>query len=158
VICCGDSCRFPVIGEGCDSFQSGPSSHTNSSCFSNNGVVRIGVGRGNCEDDALGGGVSVFSESSFHFPVTGGDWNSFHSGGVDLSLGNIFVSGFSGSGGVLRLRDIKTMRGNCNEDATGGDSCGVILGKGGISHGSGIRSSEEGVVLLMGGRGICSNC
>ena len=39
---------------------------------------------------------------------------------------------------------------SCDDDATGGDDCGVILGKGGMSHGSGIRSSEEGVVLLGG--------
>jgi len=25
-ICCGESCCFPVIEEGCDSFQDGPSS------------------------------------------------------------------------------------------------------------------------------------
>jgi len=48
------------------------------------------------------------------------------------------------------------MRGNCDEDATGGDDCGVILGKGGISHGRGIRSSEDGAVFLIGGNGISS--
>ena len=37
--CRGESCHFPVLGEGCDSFQDGPSSQTNSSCFSNKGVV-----------------------------------------------------------------------------------------------------------------------
>jgi len=37
--CRGDSCRFPVLGEGCDSFQVGPSSRTNSLCFSNRGMV-----------------------------------------------------------------------------------------------------------------------
>ena len=40
----GESCCFPVFGEGCDSFQSGPSSQVNSSCFSNKGVVQIGAG------------------------------------------------------------------------------------------------------------------
>jgi len=39
VTCHGDSCRFPVEGEGCDAFQDGPSSRMNSLCFSNKGVV-----------------------------------------------------------------------------------------------------------------------
>ena len=37
--CHGDSCRFPVLGKGCDSFQTGPSSRMNFLCFSNKGVV-----------------------------------------------------------------------------------------------------------------------
>jgi len=37
--CRGDSCHFPVMGEGCNSFQASPSSRTNSLCFSGNGVV-----------------------------------------------------------------------------------------------------------------------
>ena len=37
--CHGDSCRFPVVGEGCNSFQDGPSFRTNSSCFLSNGVT-----------------------------------------------------------------------------------------------------------------------
>jgi len=41
------------------------------------------------------------------------------------------------------------MRGSCDEDATGGDGCGMVLGKGEISHGRGIRSSEEGAVHLV---------
>jgi len=69
---------------------------------------------------------------------------------------------------------IETMRGNfegdviggdahdsgrsCNDDATGGDNHGVILGKGGMSHGRGMRSSEEGAVFLIGGNGILSDC
>jgi len=32
------------------------------------------------------------------------------------------------------------------------------LGKGGMSHGRGMRSSEEGAVLLMGGNDIFSVC
>ena len=32
----------------------------------------------------------------------------------------------------------------------------MIFGKGGISHGRGIRSSEEGAVHLDGGKGISS--
>jgi len=39
VTCCGDSCHFPMLGEGCDPFQDGPSSQTNSPCFSSRGVV-----------------------------------------------------------------------------------------------------------------------
>jgi len=50
------------------------------------------------------------------------------------------------------------MRGNCGEGTTGVDDCEVILGKGGISHGRGMRSSEEGVVLLTGGNGMLSVC
>jgi len=47
---------------------------------------------------------------------------------------------------------------SCDEDATGGDGCGVILGKGGISHGRGMESSEEGVVHLTGGNSTLSVC
>jgi len=50
------------------------------------------------------------------------------------------------------------MRGNCDDDSTWGDGCGVILGKGGISHGRGMRSSEEGAVFLTGGNGTLSIC
>jgi len=46
---------------------------------------------------------------------------------------------------------------SCNDDATGGDDCGAILGNGGTSHGRGMRSSDEGLVIfLMGGSGISS--
>jgi len=45
-----------------------------------------------------------------------------------------------------------------DDDATSGDDCGVILGKGGMSHGRGIRSSEEGAVFLTGGNGTFSGC
>jgi len=38
--CHGDSCCFPKIGDGCDSFQRGPSLRMNSLCFSSNGVTR----------------------------------------------------------------------------------------------------------------------
>jgi len=37
--CHGDSRRFPTLGDGCDSIQSGPPSQTTSLCFSNKGVV-----------------------------------------------------------------------------------------------------------------------
>ena len=37
--CHGDSRRFPVLGEGCDCCQDGPSSQVNSSCFSSKGVT-----------------------------------------------------------------------------------------------------------------------
>jgi len=48
--------------------------------------------------------------------------------------------------------------GSCDDDATGGDGCGVILGNGGISHGRGMRLSEEGAVHLVGGNGMFSVC
>jgi len=83
VTCCGDSCRFPVLGEGCDSFQDGPSSQTNSLCFSNKGTVRIGAGRsGRQGGGVIGGCGSTSGESSFRFPVNGVYPVSFHSGGV----------------------------------------------------------------------------
>jgi len=47
---------------------------------------------------------------------------------------------------------------SCDDDATGGDDCGVIFGNGGISHGRGMRSSKEGVVHLTGGNGMLSVC
>ena len=80
--CRGDSHRFPVLGEGCSSAHNGPSLQVNSSCFSNKGVMRIGAGRGNRDEDAFGGEGSGGGESSFRFPSCDGDWNSFHSGGV----------------------------------------------------------------------------
>jgi len=81
--CCGDSRRFPVLGEGCFSAHDGPSLRVNSSCFSNKGVMRIGLGRGSRDEDAFGIEGSNGGESSFRFPIVDGDWNSFHSGGVD---------------------------------------------------------------------------
>jgi len=47
---------------------------------------------------------------------------------------------------------------SCDDDATGGDGCGGVFGKGGISHGRGIESSEEGVVHLTGSNGRLSVC
>jgi len=98
-ICHGDSCRFPV--EGCSSFQTGPSSQTNSSCFSGKGVVRMGGICSSCDDDATGGEGSVSGESSFRFPIIGGCWNSSHSGGVGLSFDNILKSGCLGNRGLV---------------------------------------------------------
>jgi len=47
--------------------------------------------------------------------------------------------------------------GRNDDEATGGDFCGVSLGNGGMSHGRGIRSSEDGaVIFLTGGIGILS--
>ena len=78
VTCCGDSCRFLKIGDGCSLDQlGGPSLLTNGSssvrgCLGN-GVVRMG---GICrvrDDEAMGGEDSVLGESSFRFPVTGSD-------------------------------------------------------------------------------------
>ena len=52
---------------------------------------------------------------------------------------------------------IETMGGGSDDDAAGGDDCEVALGGRGISHGRGMRSSEEGaVIFLMGGNGISS--
>jgi len=41
----------------------------------------------------MGGDDSSSGESSFHFPVTGDGWNSFHSGGVGSSFDNVLKSG-----------------------------------------------------------------
>jgi len=174
VTCHGDSCHFPVLGEGCDSFQVGPSSRTNSLCFSTKGMVRMGGIHGVRGDDAIRGEGSISGESSFRFPMMGGRWYSSQSSGVGLSLDNILESGCLGSKGLVRLSVIETMGGNsdgivtgdstcgseksCDDDATGGDGCGVILGKGGISHGRGMESSEEGAVHLTGGNGTLSIC
>jgi len=47
--------------------------------------------------------------------------------------------------------------GRNDDEATGGDFCGVSLGNGGMSHGRGMRSSEDGpVIFLVGGNGISS--
>jgi len=86
------------------------------------------------------------------------------------------MRGFFGSRGVVRLGVIETMRGNSgggstgngisssgrnDVEATGGDDRGVISLKGGISHGRGIRSRDEGPTCfftdgLIGGNGISS--
>jgi len=161
--CHGDSCRFPVIGEGCKLAQEGgPSLLTNGlssvrGCLGN-GVIQMGGTCGRCDDDATGGEDCVSGESSFRFPVIGRGWTLFHSGGVGLlTSGSSSVKGCFGSNGVVQLGVIETIRGNSDEDATGGDGCGVIFGKGGISHGRGMRSSEEGMVFfLIGGNGTSS--
>ena len=62
------------------------------------------------------------------------------------------------SGGGLTGSGIGSSRRNDNE-ATGGDTCGVLLGIEGMSHGRGIRSSDDGpmyLVGLMGGNRISS--
>jgi len=180
--CRSDSCRFPVIGDGCSLDQlGGPSLLTNGSssmrgCLGN-GVVRMGEIRGNRNDEATGGEDFVSGESSFRFPVTGSDWTRFHSGGVGLlDKGSLSVRGFFGSKGVVQLGVIETMRGNSgdgstgsgigssgrnDDEATGGDDRGVIPLKGGISHGRGMRSRDEGPTYcftdgLDGGNGISS--
>jgi len=87
VICRGDSCRFPVIGDGCLLAQlGGPSLLTSSSssisgCLGN-GVVRIGGSRGGREEGVTGGGEPTLGDNSFRFPVAGSNWTLFHSGGV----------------------------------------------------------------------------
>jgi len=75
-----------------------------------------------------------------------------------LTRGSDSVRGCLGNKGVVQLGVIETIRGSCDEDATGGDSCKVVLGKGGISHGRGMRSSKEGAVFLIGGNGMFSSC
>jgi len=58
---------------------------------------------------------------------------------------------------VVQLGVIETMRGRGDIGLTGGDGCGVSLGNGGMSHGRGMRSSEDGsVIFLIGGNGISS--
>ena len=70
------------------------------------------------------------------------------SNGVGRSLGSIP----HGTGSCV----IETMGGSPDDDVTGGDGCGMILGIGGISHGRGMRSSDEGPTCLTGGSGIFS--
>ena len=170
VTCHGDSCHFPVMGEGCLLNQLGGSCLlTNGSssvrgCLGN-GVVRMGGIRGSQDDEATGGEDFVSGESSFRFPVTGSDWTCFHSGGVGLlDDGSLSVRGFFGSKGVVRLGVIETMRGNSgdgstgndigssgrNDDkATGGDGFRLIFGRGGMSHGRGMRSRDEGPICFF---------
>jgi len=85
---------------------------------------------------------------------------------------NTLESGCLGSRGVVRLGVIETMRGwgDCgltgsgigssgrnDDEATGGDFRGVSLGNGGMFHGRGIRSSDDGpVTFLIGSNGISS--
>jgi len=132
---------------------------------------------GNQDDKATGGEDSISGEISFCFPVTGSDWTCFHSGGVGLlDDGSFSVRGFFGSKGVVWLGVIETMRGNFGDGSTGsgigssgrnddemigGDDCGVIPWKGGMFHGRGIRSRDEGPVYFFtggrdGGNGISS--
>jgi len=122
-------------------------------------------------------GIAMCHGDSCRFPVIGSDWTCFHSGGVGLlDDGSFSVRGFFGSKGVVRLGIIKTMRGNSgggltgngigssgrnDDEVTGGDNCGVIPLKGGMSHGRGMRSRDEGpicfcIVGLIGGNGISS--
>jgi len=126
------------------------------------------------DDDAAGGEGSASGERSFRFPMCGSGQNSSHSGGVGLSLDNVLDFGCLGSRGSVRPSVIKTIGGHsdegtteggacdsgrsCNDDATGGDGCGVIFGKGGTSHGRGMRLSKEGAVHLIGGNGTLSVC
>ena len=58
---------------------------------------------------------------------------------------------------MVRLGVIETIRGRGDVGLTGGDGCGISLGNGGIFHGRGMRSSEDGpVTFLIGGSGISS--
>jgi len=117
----------------------------------------MGAGRGSRDEEAFGGEGSGGGESSFRFPSCDGDWNSFHSGGVGSLLGSVLKSGWRGNKGAVRLGVIETIRGRGDVGLTGGDGCGVSLGNGGMSHGRGMRSSEDGAVnFLIGGNGISS--
>jgi len=78
---------------------------------------------------------------------------------------------------VVQLGVIETMRGNSDDgltesgigssgrnddEATGGDNFGLIFGNGGISHGRGMRSRDEGPMCFFtgdrnGGNGISSS-
>jgi len=179
-MCCGDSCCFPIVDDGCSPDQlGGPSLLTNGSssvreCLGN-GVVRMRGICGNRGEEVTVGEDFVSGDNSFRFPITGSSWIRFHSGGVGLLTdGSFSVRGCLGSKGVVRLGVIEMIRGNCDEDATGvmlvvlgkscdddaagGDGCGVILGKGGMSHGRGMESSEEGAVHLTSGNGTLSVC
>ena len=105
--CCGHSCHFPVVGDGCSLDQlGGPSLLTNGSssvrgCLGNR-VVRMGGIRGSQDDEATGGEDFILGENSFRFPVTGSGWTHFHSGGVGLLVdGSFSVRGFFGSKGVV---------------------------------------------------------
>jgi len=58
---------------------------------------------------------------------------------------------------VVRLGVIETIRGRGDVGLTGGDGCGLSFGNGGMSHGRGMRSSDDGAVnFLIGGNGISS--
>jgi len=127
VICHGDSCHFPVDGDGCEATQlGGPSllisgSSSIRGCLGN-GVVQMGGNHGRHEDDATGGEGFVSGESFFRFPVMGNGWTLFHSGGVGLLVDGLSsVRGFLGNRGVVQLGVIETMRGSCDKDVTGGD-------------------------------------
>ena len=107
VTCRGDSCCFPVIGEGCRLDQlGGPSLLTNGSssvrgCLGSR-VVRMGGICGSQDDDATRGEGSISGESSFRFPMTGKTWTLFHSGGVGLlTRGSPSVRGFFSNKGVV---------------------------------------------------------
>ena len=58
---------------------------------------------------------------------------------------------------MVWLGVIETMRGGGDVGLTGGDDCGVSFGNGVMSHGRGMRSSEDGpIIFLIGGNGISS--
>jgi len=158
----GDSCRFPVMGDGCVLDQlGGPFLLTDGSssirgCLGK-GVVRMGGICGSQDDDATRGEGSISGENSFRFPVTGRAWTLVHAREVGLLAGgSSSVRELLGNKGVVRLGVIETIRGNCNEDTTGVGGCKVILGKGGTSYGSRMRLSEEGAVFLTVGSGMFS--
>jgi len=105
--CRGDSCCFPVIGDGCSLDQLGGSSLLTKGSSSvrgclGNGVVRMGGICGNRDDRGTGGEDSILGDNSFRFPVTGSNWTRFHSRGVGLlDDSSLSVRGFFGSKEVV---------------------------------------------------------
>jgi len=99
-------------------------------------------------------GIATCCGDSCCFPVIGKGCELAQEGGPSLLInGSSSMRGCLGSG-VIRMGET---RGNCDDDATGGDGFGEFPGNGGMSHGRGIRSSEDGVVsFLTGGNGISS--
>ena len=170
-MCRGDSCRFPVLGGG--SFQVGPSLLTNSSCFSNKGMVRIGGIRGVRNEVFDGSGIG--SSGRNDDTMTGGDDHDF-TDGDDCGLTGSGIGSSGRNGDKVTGGDVRNLGGSCDggltevgigssgrndDEATGGDTCGVTSLKGGMSHGRGMRSRDEGPTYrftdgLDGGNGISS--
>jgi len=142
--CRGDSCHFPVIGDGCSSDQlGGPSSLTNGSsfvrgCLGNKGVVWlrfIETIKGNCDEDAIGddsGGISVGSSTT----MGSGLYCS-----IDEYSRRCNPQGTKGNGGVV----------------TRGDSIGGGLGGMGIrANGDGFTRGGDGTLGTIGGGSMTS--
>ena len=107
-------------------------------------------------------GITTCRGDSRRFPVLGE--GCFHDGPSLLVNSSCFsIKGVMRMGAGRGNRDMGLTgagigsSGRNDDEATGGDFCGVSLGNGGMSHGRGIRSSEDGaVIFLTGGIGILS--